>query len=282
MLLAAGFAALSFCASGASASTRYAVDYPAAATLYTVDTGSGAATAVGPVGIDNIGDLTSDQVSTLWGIQITTNSLVTIDPATGLGTLGPAITGTGGPAGAAPFPIVSLAYDTANSTLYGDTSVPYGGETADELYSINTTTGAATDVGTIGDNSVYALGFDQSGDLFGVDGNCNLLGISTTTGAGTIIGATGTAPNGGCGAYDIASDPSSGLMYLADSNSSSLFSVDLTTGAATLVGPYGGSPNLVGLAFLGTATPEPGTLALFAAGLGLVAVGKRKKKNADQ
>jgi hypothetical protein len=269
---------MSILASGASASTLYAVDYPASANLYAVNQATGALSTVGAVGFDNIGDLTSDQVSTLWGIQITTDSLVSIDPVTGVGTLGPAITGTATPPTGGPaFPIVSLAYDPLTATLYGNTSVPYGGETADELYSINTTTGAATAVGLIGDDSVYALAFDQSGDLFGVDGTCDLVGISTASGAGTVIGSTGLAPNGGCGAYDIASDPTSGMMYLADGFSSSLYTVDLTSGAASLVGPYGGtSPNVVGLAFLGTAAPEPGTFLLFGTAIGLVAFGKRK------
>jgi hypothetical protein len=271
-------AVISFCAADATAGVLYAVDYPSSATLYTVNEGSGALTTVGPVGLDNVGDLTSDGVSMLWGIQITTNSLVSINATTGAGTAGPVITGTAmPPTGGPAFPIVSLAFDPLTDMLYGNTSVPYGGETADELYSINPLTGLAADIGTIGENSVYALGFSQTGQLFGVDGNCNLINISTTTGVGTIVGATGLEVVGtipGCAAYDLASDGSA--MYLANTPTSSLYTVNLTTGAASLVGPYGdGSPNIVGLAVLGT--PEPSTIELYAASFGLLALARRRR-----
>jgi hypothetical protein len=279
LFLAAAIAVLAFGVSRAHAETLYGIDYPASATLYTVNETTGALTTVGAVGLDNVGDLTSDLVSKLWGIQITTNSLVSINPSTGAGTLGPAITGTSPAGAAAGFPIVSLAYDPLNSTLYGNTSVPFGGATADELYSINTTTGAATALGLIGENSVYALGFSQTGSLYGVDGSCNLVSINTGTGAGTIVGSTGLAVNGACGSYDIASGLN-GTMYLADSNSESLYDVNLATGATTLVGPYGSATNVVGLAVLAP-TPEPGTVVLFATGMVMAWLGTRRKKNVD-
>jgi len=274
--LAAAIAVLSFSAPRAHADTLYGIDYPASATLYTVNETSGALTAVGPVGLDNVGDLTSDLVSKLWGIQITTNSLVSIDPFTGAGTLGPGITGTTAAVGGPAFPIVSLAYDPLNDTLYGNTSVAFGGETADELYSIDTATGAATAIGLIGENSVYALGFSQAGSLYGVDGNCNLVGINTGTGAGTIVGSTGLAPNGGCGVFDMASGLD-GTMYLADTFSESLYDVNLGTGGTTLIGPYGSVTNVVGLAVL--ATPEPGTVVLFATGMVMIGLGTRRRKD---
>jgi hypothetical protein len=278
--LAAGIVALSFGVSHAQAETLYAVDYPASATLYTVNETTGALTAVGPVGLDNVGDLTSNLVSRLWGIQITTNSLVSINPSTGAGTLGPAITGTSLTAAGGPgLPIVSLAYDPLNSTLYGNTSVPYGGATADELYSINTTTGAATAIGLIGETSVYALGFSQAGGLYGVDGSCDLVRINTGTGAGAVVGATGLSLSGGCSAYDIASGLN-GTMYLANSDTDSLYDVNLGTGGATLIGPYGSATNVVGLAVIGT--PEPGTLALFTAGMVMVWLGARRRKQTDR
>jgi hypothetical protein len=266
-------AALTLFVSAASADTLYGVDYPQSATLYNVSTGTGAISAIGAVGLDNIGDLTSDQVSNIWGIQITTNSLVNIDPLTGAGTLGPVITGTGGPAGAAPLPIVSLAYDPLTDVLYGNTSVPYGGATADELFSINQATGAATAIGNIGETEVYALGFTQNGTLYGIDGSGDLDSINTTTGAGTVIGATGLT-----GAYDMASDPSTGIMYVADSGTSALYTIDLSTAGVTEVGGYGSATNVVGLAFLGT--PEPGTIALFGTGFAAILLFARRRRAA--
>ena len=125
------------------------------------------------------------------------------------------------------------------------------------MYSINTTTGAASAIGAIGENSVYALGFSQAGGIYGVDGNCNLIEINAGSGAGTIVGSTGRAVSGGCGVYDIASGLV-GTMYLADTNSESLYHVNLATGGTTLIGPYGSATNVVGLAVL--PTPEPGTV----------------------
>ena len=263
-------AVVCLCSSAAIAGTLYGVDYSGSATLYTVNESTGALSSVGAVGFDNVGDLTGDGVSKLWGIQITTNSLIDIDPVTGAGTLGPAISGTAGVVGAGAFPIVSIAYDGATGVLYGNTSQGYGAPN-DELYSINTTTGVATDVGNIGAPDVYALGFSQSGQLYGIDSNCNLLNINTTTGASSVVGSTGL---GGCFAYDIASDPS-GAMYLANSGNSSLYTVNLTTGAATLVGGYGSGTNVVGLAVL--AAPEPDSIALLALGALLITASARRK-----
>jgi hypothetical protein len=261
---------LSFFTSPAQANTLFAVDYPQSATFYTVNQSTGALTAVGPVGLDNIGDLTSDQGSTVYGVQITTNSLVTINQSNGAGTLGPAITGTAG-----GFPIVSLAYDPFTAVLYGNTSVPFGGATVDQLYSINTTTGAATSIGTIQTGvgpltSIFALGFGQNGNLYGVDGSNNLDLISTTNAGATIVGGTGLTA-----VYDIASDPTTGTMYAASTGTNSLYTLDLTTGASTLVGPYGSPTNVVGLAFV--ATPEPSALILLTTGMALMLFAARRK-----
>ena len=274
--LVRSFAAITVCVaafvvspSAIAGATLYGVDYPASATLYGVNQSTGALSAIGPVGLDNIGDLTSDNVSTIWGVQITTNDLVTFNPSTGVGTLGPSISGTSSTG--APVPIVSLAYDPVSGVLYGNTSVPYGGVTADQLFTINTTTGAASPVGLIGSNSVFALAFDTSGVLYGVDGSGNLITISTLTGAGTTVGNTGLGA-----VYDIAFDPTNDVLFAADSGTSSLYTLNASTGADTLVGSYGSSTNIVGLAFLNV--PEPFTLSLFGAGLfGVGVMGRRKK-----
>jgi hypothetical protein len=241
----------------------YALDYPQSATLYTVDQSTGTMTVVGPVGLDNVGDLTSDQISKLYGIQITTNSLVTIDPTTGLGTLGPAITGTALNDAGAPLPIVSLAFNPFTGVLYGNTSVGFGGATQDQLYSIDTSTGVATPIGTsISENAVYALAFGQDSILYGVDGSNNLDQISTTTGIGIVV-----APTGLTSVFDIASRPGDGTMFAASSGTTSIYTLDLGTGTSTLVGPNGFSTNVVGLAFLDAPVPEPSSIALLATGL---------------
>ncbi len=252
----------------------YAVDYPVSATLYTVNQITGAITAVGPVGLDNVGDLTSDQISKLYGIQITSNSLVTIDPTTGAGTLGPPISGTAMNDAGAPLPIVSIAFNPFSGVLYGNTSVAFGGATEDQLYSINTTTGVATHIGSnIGETSIYALAFGQDGVLYGVDGGNNLDQIDTTTGIGTVIGPTGLAL-----VYDIASRPGDGVMFAADSGTTSINTLNLTTGASSAIGLNGLGANVVGLAFLDASVPEPGSIVLLATGLALLGLAVRRKK----
>jgi len=108
------------------------------------------------------------------------------------------------------------------------------------LYSINTTTDAATFVGSLGGgiSTANALVFSASGTLYAADGS-NLYIVDTTTGLATAIGATGFSSGG-----DLAFV--AGKLYLATS-SNQLVTINTTTGAGTLVGNFGVS-NVFGLA----------------------------------
>lgn len=265
-------------AGGAEASTLYAVNYSGVTPLYTLDQSTGAATTVGG-SITDVGDLTSGS-GMLWGVSpLSTNgdNLIRINPATGaVMSTTPIMNAAGG-----VVDIVSLAYDPVTNVLYGNTSFAYDGS-PDTLYTIDPTTGMATLTGGIGFNDVYALGFDQTGALFGVATDANgstngLIGIDTSTGAGSSIATLSTYYN-----FDIASRPEDNMMFLVDSGTESLYTLDTSTGAETLVGPWNGPTNLVGLAFLsgGTSVPEPATLTLFlfgAAGLGFAR--RKRAKN---
>lgn len=263
---------LMFLPSTAAASTLYGTSYipGSVSSLYTINTSTGALTLVHSTGLDDLGDLTSDQVSTIWAIQLTTDDLATINPMTGAGTLGPTITGTGLSATA---PIASIAWDPVTGVLYGNSSTGYGA-TADTLYSINPTTGVATLIGRLGFSDVYALGFGQNGTLYGIedaDEQGGLININLTTGAGTLVGDTGLA-----GPFDIASDPAGSGYYVADGNTYALYKVNVSTGGVTEVGSYEADQNIAGLAFIGsaaTSSPEPGSVVLLALGVGLVAIG---------
>ena len=122
----------------ARASELYSVEYSGLTNMFNMNQATGLATSIGATGFDNLGDLTSDTRPasyTIWANQITTNSLLEVDPS------------TGGAVVAAPFDsptaIVSLALDPITGILYGNTSVGYGA-TQDDLYTIDPATGNAT------------------------------------------------------------------------------------------------------------------------------------------
>lgn len=232
-----------------SASVLFGVRFAALTDLYEVDQTSGSLSSIGPSGRDGIGDLTSDTrpgSQRIWGIRISENRLYEFNPATGAGTPGALLN--------SPDNMVSLAFDPVGGRLYGNTSLGFGAP-FDALYEIDPATGNSTFIGRIGFHNVYALAFDQAGQLFGVADESNeFISISTATGNGALI-----APLPLSFSFDIASRPEDNTMFLADSGTFSLYTINTANGLTALVGPYSQSENIVGLAF--SAIPEPSTLA---------------------
>jgi len=268
-LIAAVFAAASIQMTETRASVLYGADFPGAANVYIMNQGNGAANLVGNSGVE-IGDMTSNPgAGILWGVDIGNATLRTFSPATGLPTGAVTLLDAAG----ARVQIVSIAYDVVTGTLFGNTSVGFGAA-ADTLYTINPLTGLVTQIGLINFTDVFALGFDQNGNLFGVADLTNqLISINTGSGAGLAIAnlAVGLA-------FDIASRPEDDVMFLADSGTNSLYTVNTGNGALNLVGPYGAALNIVGLAFL---VPEPGAALIFLLGTGgLMLVRRRQRKAA--
>jgi hypothetical protein len=113
---------------------------------------------------------------------------------------------------------------------------------ATELYSINTSTGALTDIGPTGAAASYTAGltFSGNGTLYGDDG-ANLVTIDTTTGAETIVGNMGVSTDG-----DFAFNQQNTFMYMTGGGGN-LYTVDPSTGSATLVGAMGASAGIYGL-----------------------------------
>ncbi len=260
----------------------YSVDFAGPATLFRMDQTAGAASPIGAVGYDRIGDLTSDTrpgMETLWGVRIADgevlDELVTIDPATGAATGSvPISIDTGGAFQGSPGHMTSIAFDPVSGKLYGNTAEAFGAP-FDALYLIDALTGAASFVGRITFSNVFSLGFDQAGTLYGIaDMTKELISIDLSSGNGSLVAAMQVNF-----AFDIASRPDDDVMFLVDSGTSSLFTLDVTNGVLTGVGGYGGTlPNLVGLAF--APVPEPGTFLLVASGLVAVARGRRKSLRA--
>ena len=211
------------------ASTLYGVEFPGLTDLFVIDQTTGLVSSVGPTGKDGLGDLTSDPrpaSQKLWSVRIASNELIEIDPTTGTAVAVIPMD--------SPDNMVSLAFDVVSGKLYGNTSVGFGAP-FEALYEIDPGTGATTFVGRILFDNVYSLGFDQSGQLFGVsDATDDLISINTTTGNGTFIADLSVAF-----AFDIASRPEDDVMFLADSGTFSLYTLDTGTGALTLVGQIG-------------------------------------------
>ena len=247
----------------AEAATLYGTEYAASTPLYTLNETTGALTVGPATGIDNIGDLASSGTdNTVWAVRIPSNTLYRFDAGTSATVSTVAISGTFSPSGA-PENIVSIAYDAKGGTLYGNTAASFGG--ANNLYTVNTGTGASSLIGNLQINNMFALAFDEIGGfLYGASGAFGaqsfLWKINPFTAATTLIGELAPTSN-----FDMAFRPDDNKLFMASSTSSSLYTVDITNAATTLVGPYGSVTNIAGLAF---AVPEPQTWALMLVGLG--------------
>jgi len=127
------------------------------------------------------------------------------------------------------------AWNPSNNTLY-----MVEGRATNTLYTVNTTTGAATAVGVHGITDMFALGFyPPTGQMFAASAaNGNLYSLDLTTGAATLIGSTGLVSPSING---LAWDPTRRQFIALVSNVSggSLYSVDVTTAAVTLLADAG-------------------------------------------
>lgn len=249
------------------ASELYAVNkFGGPGLTYRLDPATGAAALLGPSGFDFPGDLASDTRAgscRLWSPDITTNTLLKVDLATGAATPIAAF--------ASIDKIVSLAFDPVAGKLYG-TSARGFGAASDQLYEIDPDTGGTTLIGTLGVNNVYALTFDNAGRLYGVSEDRRaLFQISTATGIASMISPIALEH-----VYDIATRPEDNVTFAIDSGTNTLYTLDLNTGATAALGPYAAT-NLVGLAFL--RTPEPATAALLALG-GFIALRRPRRSRA--
>ncbi|MFQ5424886.1 MAG: hypothetical protein ACE5F9_13025 [Phycisphaerae bacterium] len=156
--------------------------------LLTIDPVTGAGTTVGPLGFGGggVGGVQGlafvSNTNTLFGVSVDSSTgvstLITIDPATGAGTIV-------GPIGF--FDVLGLTFDPNTNTLLG-TDID-----TDQLITIDPA-GTGTAVGSLGFSFVESLAFDpNTNTLFGVGAlpPDQLLTIDPATGAGTAVGPTG-------------------------------------------------------------------------------------------
>jgi hypothetical protein len=184
----------------------------------------------------------------LFGTDASEGNLITVNPTTGEGTIiGSTEVG----------PVPSLATDPSTGILYAG-----GGGGFPAIYTVDSTSGAATFLGDtgLGIATVGGLDFAADGTLYaavniagnGGTGSDHLAIIDTTTGEATVVGPFGTCdgvviPSDGSGsctlegieaiAFDKAGKLWGALNARGAAGSPGLYTIDLATGAAMFVAP---------------------------------------------
>ncbi len=219
--------------------------------IYDVDTTTGAATFVAS-GV-MLTDIARDASGNLWGVDF--NNLYAIDTDTNtftnVGNLG-------------AYGMNALTFNSG--TLYG------ANFTNNNTYSIDTTSGIATVLGSGSYVSAGDLAFNSSGDLFlaaDTASNDTFASVNTSTWASTAIGQTGIDNAYGLAFVD-------GVMY-GVSAANDIYTIDTSTGVATLISSITGiSGDVYGASV--SAVPVPAAVWLFVSGaLGLIGFSRRRQ-----
>ena len=216
-----------------STDIAYSIDSDATDKLWSIDLNTGVATPIGPTGFSDIESLSFSATGVLYGVDDSTDQLVTCSTETGactaVGLLGVTFTDTGlsfsdsgqlwmstdepGP----PFNFYELNPNTGNATLvgvqnqevtglafWGGVLYGLGGDFRDNLVTINRGTGLATPVGPLGAVCLVdgGIDFDGAGVLWGISNPSDeqvlpsrILTINTATGAASVV-ATVTNSDG--------------------------------------------------------------------------------------
>lgn len=211
------------------------------------------------------------------------NRLYTLNPGTGAATFVSLLSGaslSGSAFGIDFNPVVDRLRVTSNAGQNLRINVDSGVVTVDGALN-----GAAAGLA----GSAYANNFNgtTSTTLFGINGLTDSLYRQNPPNDGTLVlvGALGVDTIGVAG-FDISGLTGAAFASLtsADTGKSSFYSINLGTGSATLIGAfgYGGNPAiaapLLGIAV--TAVPEPGTYALFGAGVLALGFVVRRRRQA--
>ncbi len=128
------------------------------------------------------------------------------------------------------------------------------------LYTVNTSTGAATQVGPVGNLSQGTIGFDGSGNLYEINNQLtpNRFDIlDQGTGAGTQLGNTAFTD-----VFGLAF--SNGALYGFANVNNRVITINTATGVGTSVATFntGGTGIILAATPFVSAVPEPSTLAL--------------------
>lgn len=213
-----------------------------AATLYDIDTGTGAPSNPRLVG-NKVNMIAVSPAGTLYGVSQGFPS--DVPPGGGLFTINVTT-------GAATFVATldkfvvtegDIAFDPTSGILYAIDS-------EGDLFTINTTTGVCTLVGDVSSSNIdlSAMAFDAAGNLYMVDSfGPNLLQVNKSTAA--VINSQSITPAVNQEIGGLAFRPGDGKLFFAGGTTSRLYTIQTGSAASTLVGPITAADGIWGLAF---------------------------------
>jgi PEP-CTERM motif len=235
-------------------------------TLYRINLNTGAATAIGAgVGFDQVEGLSfHPTTNVLYGWDSATARLLTIDVNTGAGTA----VGPGGVSGRVPRS-VGLTFDAVGGLWLTDEG-PIGQQGAGSIYSVNPTTGAATERAATG-REIPALA-SRGLLIFGIDDRQQAGPTDPFIDALVVVDPlTGDSPRIGAGLFPgefnpvddpgIDFDRATGTLWGVE-RTGRLFTINALTGAGTF-----GARTDSGFESLAVSIPEPSILLLLGSGV---------------
>lgn len=211
--------------------------------LITIDLVSGKGTVVGELffGANILGLAFDPDAGVLFGVNLSGNSLVTIDPASASTTR---------IAGGLFDTVIGLTFDPNTDRLLGSA---HG--TPDYLISIDPSTGSRQTIGPLGSptapgflgfDSVHGLAFDRNRNALyavhsaGYGVTPSLIRIDTITGSETFVGKVDLKVQGSIfNVMGLAFDPNSDTLFGVYDAPTQLITIDPSTGDATTVGSMG-------------------------------------------